>query len=186
MAIGRVEEALAQGSQTQQIDPLALRLGLATDYYWARRYDEAIAEARRALATDPTHWSGHLNLGLALEQKRDFQEALIELRKAAETSNNKVWLCFVAHDLALAGNKAGAEEILNDLQRLSKRTYVSPWVFAIIYPDLGYKEKAFFWLERCYRGREHDLVFSKVWPMFDSLRSDSRYQDLMRRIGLPD
>jgi len=56
---------------------------------------------------------------------------------------------------------------------------------AIVYPGLGDKDKAFFWLEKAYQGREHDLVFSKVWPMFDSLRSDPRYQDLMRRVGLP-
>lgn len=56
---------------------------------------------------------------------------------------------------------------------------------AIIYSDLGDKDKALFWLEKCYRGREHDLVFSKVWPMFNRLHSDPRYQDLMRRVGLP-
>jgi hypothetical protein len=55
----------------------------------------------------------------------------------------------------------------------------------MVYPDLGNRDKAFAWLEKCYRGREHDLVFSKVWPMFDSIRSDPRYQDLMRRVGLP-
>jgi hypothetical protein len=58
-------------------------------------------------------------------------------------------------------------------------------LLAIVYPDLGEKDKAFFWLEKAYHGREHDLVFSKVWPMFDSLRLDPRYKDLMRRVGLP-
>jgi hypothetical protein len=72
---------------------------------------------------------------------------------------------------------AGARKILGDLEALSRRTYVSPWWPAIIYPDLGDKEQSFIWLEKCYQGREHDLVFSKVWPMFGALRSDPRYQD---------
>jgi tetratricopeptide (TPR) repeat protein len=134
---------------------------------------------------DPNHWSGHLDLGLALEQKHQFPAAISELQKAIEVSNDKIWVSFIAHDMALSGDKAGAEKILADLQQLSKRTYVSPWLLAMIYPDLGDKEKAFTWLEKCYERREHDLVFSKVWPMFDGLRSDPRYSDLIRRIGLP-
>jgi tetratricopeptide (TPR) repeat protein len=135
---------------------------------------------------DPNHWSGHLILGLSLEQEQQFPQAMVELKKAVEVSNDRMWVGFLAHDMALLGDRAGARKILVDLQQLSKRTYVSPWWPAIVYPDLGDKDQAFAWLEKCYRGREHDLVFSKVWPMFDSLRSDyPRYQDLMRRIGLP-
>ena len=85
----------------------------------------------------------------------------------------------------MAGDKAGARKILTKLEALSRHTYVSPWLFAIVYPELGDKEQAFFWLEKCYQGSEHDLVFSKVWPMFNPLRSDPRYGDLMRRVGLP-
>jgi hypothetical protein len=85
----------------------------------------------------------------------------------------------------VSGDKAGARRILAELERESQRTYVSPWWPAIVYPDLGEKDKALFWLERAYQGREHDLVFSKVWPMFDSLRSNPRYEYLMRRVGLP-
>jgi hypothetical protein len=75
--------------------------------------------------------------------------------------------------MALSGNKVAAKRIVAQLQRLSKHAYVSPWLFAIIYPDLGEKDNALMWLEKCYEGREHDLVFSKAWPMFDSLRSDT-------------
>ncbi len=153
--------------------------------YWAGRYDPAIENARSVLRIDPNHYGGHLCLGLALEQRRQFPEALVELQKAVDLSNEQMWMAFVAHAKALAGDKAGARKILADLEELSRRTYVSPWLFAIVYPDLGDKEQAFFWLEKCYQGREHDLVFSRVWPMFDSLRSDPRFQNLMRRVGLP-
>jgi len=187
IAMGRTDESIAERKRNLQIDPLALRpiWALATGYYWAHRYDEAINEARKAIEMDPNHFSGHLDLGLALEQQHQFSEAILELQKAIEMSNNRIWVSFIAHDMALAGDRAGAEKILADLQRLSKRTYVSPWLLAITYPDLGDKDKAFIWLEKCYERREHDLVFSKVWPMFDSLRSDPRYVDLIRRVGLP-
>ncbi len=187
IAMGRSDESIAERRRNLEIDPLSRRpiWALATGYYWARRYDEAIAQSRHGIEMDPNHWSGHLGLGLALEQKHQFPEAISELKKAIETSNDKIWVSFIAHDMALSGDRAGAEQIIAKLQRLSKRTYVSPWLFAMIYPDLGDKEKALTWLEKCYKRREHDLVFSKVWPMFDSLRSDPRYQDLMRRVGLP-
>jgi hypothetical protein len=83
---------------------------------------------------------------------------------------------------ALSGDKAGAYQALRELQ---KRTYVSPWLVANIYAELGEKEQALSWLEKAYQGREHDLAFAKVWPMFDGLRADPRYQDLIRRVGLP-
>ena len=187
IAMGRSDESIAERRRNLEIDPLSRRpiWALATGYYWARRYDEAIAQSRQGIEMDPNHWSGHLDLGLALEQKHQFPEAVSELRKAMEASNDKIWVSFIAHDMALSGDRVGAEKIIADLQQLSKRTYVSPWLFAMIYPDLGDKEKALTWLERCYKRREHDLVFSKVWPMFDSLRSDTRYQDLIRRVGLP-
>jgi len=87
--------------------------------------------------------------------------------------------------MALAGDRVAANKMIHDLKQLSKRTYVSPWLFAMIYPDLGEKEEALKWLEKCYERREHDLVFLNVWPMFDNLRTDPRYQDLMRRVGIP-
>jgi TolB-like protein/DNA-binding winged helix-turn-helix (wHTH) protein/Flp pilus assembly protein TadD len=188
IAMGRFDESIDERKRNLQIDPLARRpvWALATGYYWAHRYDEAIAVSRQAIEMDPNHWSGHLDLGLALEQKHQFAEARSELQKAIATSNDKIWISFIAHDMAISGDKAGAEKILADLQQLSRRVYVSPWLLAMVYPDLGDKDKAFFWLEKCYERREHDLVFSKVWPMFDSLRSDPRYKALIHRVGLPE
>ena len=187
MAMGRSAESIAERKRNLQTDPLARRpiWALATGYYWAHHYDEAIAEARRAIDLDPNHWSGHLDLGLALEQKHQFGEAAAELRKAMAASENPIWVSFIAHDMALSGDRAGAEKIISHLKRLSKSAYVSPWLLAMIYPDLGENEKAIECLEKCYQNREHDLVFSNLWPMFDKLRPDPRYKDLIRRIGLP-
>lgn len=186
-AMGRPEEAIAEIRRWEAIDPLDLRAQsrMAGELVWARRYDEAIAQARQVLAQNPNNYEARLWLGLALEQMRDFPAAIEELKKATELSNDKMWVAFVAHAEALAGDKAGAQKILRDLQRLSRQTYVSPWWFALIYTGLGDKDQVFVWLEKAYQGREHDLPASNAWPMFDSLHSDPRYQDLIRRVGLP-
>jgi TolB-like protein/Flp pilus assembly protein TadD len=186
-AMGRHNEAVAHVRMVLQINPVSLWAidNLSAQLYWARRYDEAVEQARKSVEMDPNRVAGHLWLGLALEQKHDFPESIARLEKAVELSHDKSGMAFVAHARALSGDKAGARKILGDLEQRSNREYVSPWWMAMVYPDLGDKEKAFFWLEKAYRGREHDLVFSKVWPMFDSLRMDPRYKDLMRRVGLP-
>lgn len=186
-AMGRPDEAIAERRRNQERDPLSTAAlgGLAAELFWAGHYDEVIEITRKELAVDPNSWAGRLYLGLALTQEHQFPEAIAELGKAVEASNEPTWIAFVADAKALSGDKAGARKILSDLQKLSLRTYVSPWWLAIIYSDLGDKDKAFFWLEKCYQGREHDLVFSKVWPMLNDLHSDPRYQDLMQRVGLP-
>ena len=83
---------------------------------------------------------------------------------------------------ALSGDKAGALEVLRQLQR---RPYVSPWLVSIVYAELGDDDQALLWLEKAYQGREHDLALANVWPMFDRLRPDPRFKDLIHRIGLP-
>jgi serine/threonine protein kinase/tetratricopeptide (TPR) repeat protein len=187
IAMGHPDEAVAQIKQNQQIDPLSISAvgNVAWELYWARRYDEAIEQVQKELSVNPSWHHAHLVLGLCLVQKHDFAKGIEEVQKAVDLSNNKMSIGFVAHAMALSGNKAGARKILGDLEKQSQQRYVSPWWPAIVYPDLGDKEKAFFWLEKAYQGREHDLVFSNAWPMFDSLHSDPRYQDLLRRVGLP-
>ncbi|PWT81870.1 MAG: hypothetical protein C5B58_09175 [Acidobacteria bacterium] len=185
-AMGRPDEAVAEMEKLGAIDPLDLDVPsqMAGELYFARRYDEAIAQARKVLVQNPNNDGAHLWLGLALEQKGDFPNAVAELKKAAELSNNKMWIGFVARTQALAGDRAGAQRILQDFQRLSRRSYVSPWWFSVIYSGLGDKEQVFVWLEKAYQGREHDLAFANAWPVFDRLHSDPRYQDLIRRVGL--
>ena len=187
VATGHPDEAIAERVRNRQIDPLSLsavvRIGWVQ--YLAGRYDPAIENARRVLSADPNNYYAHLCLGVSLEQKGQFSAAIVELQKATDLSNNTVWINFVAHAKALAGDKAGAQKILADLLALSRRTYVSPWCFMWIYAGLGDNDQTLLWLEKCYQGHEHDMVFARVWPMSDSLRSDPRYKDLIRRVGLP-
>lgn len=187
VAMGRPDEAIAEKVRNRQIDPLSLSavVGIGWEQYLAGRYDLAIENARSVLAVDPNDYHARLCLGLSLEQKGQFSAAIVELQKATDLSNNNVWINFVAHAKALAGDKSGAEKILADLLAVSRRTYVSPWCFMWIYAGLGDNDQTLFWLEKCYQGREHDMVFARVWPMSESLRSDPRYKDLIHRVGLP-
>jgi len=91
----------------------------------------------------------------------------------------------VGYALGKSGRKAEAQKMLADLTKLSKQTYISPWKLAVIASGLGNNDQTLDYLEKAYTGHEHDMVFSKIWPMFDNVRSDPRYQDLMRRVGLP-
>jgi TolB-like protein/DNA-binding winged helix-turn-helix (wHTH) protein/tetratricopeptide (TPR) repeat protein len=187
LAMGRSDEAIAVAKQMEQAEPAWYASNPMTpNFYWARRYDEAIEMARRHLKLEPASWGGHLWLGLSLEQKQEFPEAIFELKKAVELSDNKQFAGFLAHAYAVSGDKRSAEKILKDLEQLTQHSYVSSWWPAMIYSGLGKKEKAFLWLKKAYDDHEHDLVFSKVWPMFDPIRSDSRYQDLMKRVGFSE
>ena len=181
-AMGRSEDALARVQEVLRIDPLSLAAitDLAWQLYWARRYDDAIAQVRKVAEIDPDYYPAHVCLGLAYEQKHEYSLSIAELKKATGFCRDK---CFglIGQVSALSGDRAGAFEALRQLQR---RPYVSPWLVAIVYAELGDKDRAFLWLEKAYQGREHDLAFSNVWPMFDSLHQDPRFKDLVRRIGL--
>jgi TolB-like protein/DNA-binding winged helix-turn-helix (wHTH) protein len=183
-AMGHHGEAVALAEHILQIDPLSLSAitDLAWELYWARRYDEAIIQARKVTEIDASYYPAHVCLGLAYEQKHRFASSIAELQSAVGFCRGK---CFglIGQVSALSGDRAGA---LDALRQLQHRPYVSPWLVAIVYSELGDKDMAFRWLEKSYEGREHDLAYSNVWPMFDSLRQDSRFKDLMHRIGLPE
>jgi TolB-like protein/DNA-binding winged helix-turn-helix (wHTH) protein/Tfp pilus assembly protein PilF len=181
-AMGHPDDAIAHAQQSLQIDPLSLSAitELGWQLYFARRYDEAIAQARKVIEVNPNYFAAHVCLGLAYEQKHEFSSAIAELQKATGFCRGRC-AGLIGQVSALSGDKAAALEAIKELQQ---RPYVSPWLVAIIYAELGDREKAFEWLEKSYSGREHDLAYARVWPMFDSLRSDPRYNDIMRRIGL--
>jgi TolB-like protein/DNA-binding winged helix-turn-helix (wHTH) protein/Flp pilus assembly protein TadD len=182
-AMGRPEEADSRALEEREVDPLSLAAitDTAWQLYWSRRYEQAIAEARRVTEMNPNYFPAHVCLGLAYEQTHEFSSAVSELEKAAGFCRDKCY-GLIGQVSALSGDKDGAYQALKQLQR---RPYVSPWLVAIIYAELGEKEQALSWLEKAYQGREHDLAFARVWPMFDGLRSEPRYQELLRRVGLP-
>jgi tetratricopeptide (TPR) repeat protein len=183
----RFDEALAERKRAQQLDPLTASITADVGYplYYARQYDQAIEEFRRALELDPSYGWGHLFIGQVYLQKGMYEEAIAECQKAlASIGSSTRVLATLGHIYAVSGKRAEALDMLDQLMKRSKQSYVSPYFIALIYTGLGDKDQTFAWLEKAYEERFPYLVLLKVEPVFDSLRSDPRFQDLLRRVGL--
>lgn len=184
--MGRTSEAVAAASRAIALDPISpsnIRY-LALAYYFSRQYDLAIEQARKALDLDPKYDRARHVLGIAYLEKGMHEEALSELERASNLPPGDQ-AGMLGYGYAVAGRKRDALRIIAEQEKLSRQQYVSPYLIARIYAGLGNKYLAFKWLERGYEERSDQLIRLKTDPTFDSLRSDYRFADLMRRIGLP-
>ena len=187
-AMGRAEEALAEIRRAQELDPLsvAAQVTIGWTFYYARRYDQAIEQCGKALELGPDSVGAHDCLGLGYLAKKMYEKAIAECQRAVNLSSNDLNRAVdLARAHALAGNKAEARKALNELRARAKRSYVPPSLFAQIHLGLGEKKQGLAWLETAYANRDPYLVWLKVDPAFDSVRSDPAFQDLMRRLALP-
>ncbi len=187
-AMGWFEESHAEILQAQELDPLSLIISTDVGWglYYARRYDQAIEQLRKTIEMDPTFAVAHFILGLCYGQKGLFKESAAEIQKAiAILGDNPLALAVgvLGHAYAVSGKKDRALKVFEQLKDLSKRCYVPAYSLAIIYTGLGQKDQALKWLRKAYEERYDRLIYLKVEPMFDSLRSDPRFKDLLRRIG---
>ena len=186
-ARGRCDESIAELALAAELDPLSLVISadLGRAFYYARKYDQVTIQEARTLEMDSNFWLSHINLGRSYTQKGMHSEAINELQKARELSvGNTEALSFLGFAYAAAGNRDQALEMLVELSELSKHSHVPPYHFAIVYAGLGDNDRAFEWLERSFEKHAVDLFTLRVEPMFDSLRGDPRYQNLLRRVGL--
>jgi eukaryotic-like serine/threonine-protein kinase len=186
-ALGRLEEAIREGQRAQELDPLSVIINrdLGLIYYYARKPDRAIEQYCKSLELDPNFALTHQALGRAYLLKGMREDALAALRLAAALSSDSVAMCAaLAHALAETGSVVEARKILADLIERSRRSYVSPTNIAVVYAGLGENDQAMEWLEKALAEHNAGLMMLKVHPVFDPLRSDPRYQDLLRRIGL--
>jgi Flp pilus assembly protein TadD len=135
------------------------------------------------LDLEPRFWPAHLYLGKTLAEQGRYQEALVELRKAQNFTAEPY--ATIGYVYGRMGRAADARKVIADLQEQSKKGYVAPTNFAKAYIGLGDKDQAFAWLEKGYQQHDFWVTFLKGDPIFDSLRSDPRFQDLLRRIGPP-
>jgi TolB-like protein/DNA-binding winged helix-turn-helix (wHTH) protein/Tfp pilus assembly protein PilF len=187
-AMGRPEDSVEQINRARELDPLSISINfsLGWRFYMARQYDRAIQQLRNTLEMDPSYELPHLVLGLSYAQKGDFGLALPELRKAVELSHRTpLMISALANAYARSGNKAEAERLLSDLISESKRQYVSPYYFAVVYVGLGQTDKALDWLEQAFADRSNGLVFLKVEPALDDLRSNPRFIALQQKLNFP-
>jgi hypothetical protein len=184
-AVERFDEAIAEAKRTRELEPLSL-IGsshLAWILYMCGRVDAAIEECNKILEIDPNFFPARRYLGLAYEQKGMYEEAIAEFQKALKLSNSPLMTAILGHAYAAAGKKGEAQKTLADLQSVKER-YVSPYLTAAIYNGLGEKDQTFKWLEKAYEERDIWLMNLKVDPIFATARSDSRFKDLLKRIGL--
>ena len=186
-AVGRPDEAVIEIKRALEFDPLSLMLGteLGWSYYNARQYDRAIEAGRSVTEKDANFGFAYLPIGMAYEQKHLYEEAISELNKARALSGD--WPGIAAelgYVQAVSGKRAGANKIANQLKQRATREYIDPYNIAIIYTGLGEKDQVFAWLEKAYDLRSTNMIWLKVEPKFDGLRSDPRFTDLLRRIGL--
>jgi tetratricopeptide (TPR) repeat protein len=187
MAMGRTQESLTQMNRARDLDPLSTSMNFSLGWrlYMARQYDQAINQLRNTLEMDPNFALSRMVLGQAYEQKGLYQQAIVEFQKAATISHDSPpMLGSLGHVLGVAGNKTEAEKILAQMLGLSKKQYVSPFYISIVYAGLHENEKAMDWLEKAYEDRSNAIIFLKVDPDFDDLRSNPRFQVLLNRLAL--
>jgi eukaryotic-like serine/threonine-protein kinase len=187
MVLGRFDEALVEMNRASELNPLSPGLNLALGYrfYYAHQYPEAVEQIQKTLAMDATFVPAHVYLGRAYEQKGTYPEAIAEMRKALEFSEGDTnELAALGHAYAVAHQAGEAKKILDQLKERSQQTYVQPSLIALIQAGLGDKNQAFDWLQKAYEDRSAGLLYLKVDPAFDSIRSDPRFLDLLHRVGL--
>jgi TolB-like protein/Flp pilus assembly protein TadD len=184
-ATAQHEEAIRESKRAQKLDPLSLfaNVSLAWAYYFARRFEQAIEQGRRALEMDPRFDFAHWIIGMAHAQQGRTEEAITVLNQAVIlTGGALTHLAHLAYAYALANLRQEAEQVLADLEELAQHKYVSAYYFAIIYLGLEDYEQAFMWLERAVEERAGFLAFINVEPLFDNLRSDSRFINLLQQV----
>ncbi len=186
--MGRTEQSLAEYSRALELDPLSLNINVsfACGLAFANQIDKAIEQVRKTLDLDPNYAYGHFTLAWMYMEKSMFNQAVEESQKALSLSGgDPPYVAALAQTFAEAGRKAEAEKVLGDLEELSKRKYVRASDFAMICGKLGRMDQAFQWLDKAYQEHEIQLVSLKTAWDLDPLRSDPRFQDLLRRMNFP-
>jgi TolB-like protein/Tfp pilus assembly protein PilF len=189
VTLGRFDEAIKEGERAVELDPLSLIINadLGSTLMIARRYDEAIAQLRRTLALDGNFGYARWNLGEALYLKGDVSAAIAEYEKAATLDDDPQILALLGRAYAETGTKDKALEILGQLKALGQQSFVRNYLYTIIYTGLGDKATAIDYLEKARDGGESpDTTWLKVDPIFDPLRNEPRFQQLIAKMFPPN
>jgi serine/threonine-protein kinase len=183
---GRFDESLDQLREAQRLDPFSPSIGtdIGTFFYCINKYDQAETELKKLLERDADSFSVISMLGWVYIKQERIAEAVAAFEKARKLDNTPWTVAQLAHAHARAGNRAAAERLLAELRQRSNNEYVSPFAFVYVYLGLDDKEQTFAWLERSYEIQSADMITLKVDPIFDPLRSDPRFRDLLRRLNL--
>ena len=187
MPVGRADEAISEIRKAQELDPLSavIATDLGKELYFVRRYDEALVELRRALELDTNFVSAHNWISDTLLEKKMYNDAIVELQKTKPFKEERVYIRQTAYLYARMGRRAQAQAALAKSLQLSKGKQVSSGAVALTYAAIGDKDESFQWLEKAYTDRSSFMTSLKYWSVFDAMRGDRRFADLLRRVGLP-
>jgi len=186
MMMGRNSEGILELTKAESLDPLSLIISadMADALCVARLYDEAVQKSKKTLEMDANFAVGHYELGQALEQKHMHDEAIIEFQRAIELSGHSgAFDSYLGYAYAMSGRKEEAIKIVDDLEGRHDQNPSADADIALIYVGLGARDQAMISLNKAYEARFKASILLR--PAFDPLRSDARFQDLLRRIGLP-
>ncbi len=188
MTMGHHVQAIARMKSSQELDPLSLIISVAIgwSFYMARRYDEAMEQLRRTVELDPNYPVTYWILGRLLREMGRYELAIAEGEKGVKLSGGSPLMnAALAQTFAVAGKRKKAMQILDDLTNLAKEKYIAPYFFAGIHIGLEEDDRALECLESAYEEHSHWLIYLHIDPSMDGLRPNPRFQDLLRRIGLP-
>ncbi|MEK6287695.1 MAG: protein kinase [Acidobacteriota bacterium] len=186
-ALGRFDEAMAQIKKAHELDPLSLPINTNLGFllYLARRYDESIQQYLKTIELDEGFPLAHRRLAQTYERKQMYSEAVAEFQKANTLSGEDVEVLSArGHFHAILGETEKANEVLQRMDALASRKYVPAYLIARIYLGLGDNDRVFELLDKACEERYGYLAYLNVEPLFDSIRSDPRFSDLVRRVGL--
>ena len=186
LANGQSERALTEIRRAQTLDPLSLSInvGLGWCLYHAHRYDEAIQQYATALKLDTNFSLAHATLGMAYVQKQSYADAMAEFNKALALPGSHAFaLANIARAYALSGKPAEARKALRELERLARQQYVPGMYVAAVYAALGESEQSMRWIEKAFQERSDYMIYLRTEPSVDGLRSDRRFQDLLKFIA---
>src|SRR6266702_813045 len=187
-SLGRSEEALEVAKRALDLDPAspAVSHSLAVQLYLARKFDNAIAQVHKTLELDPNFAISYELLGEVYISRGMYRESLSELEKySALSQSGAASLALLGYSHARLGERKESLQVIEALKAASKQSLVPAFSFAVVYAGLEDKDQAFSWLEKAYDERFNRLAYLKVEALWDPLRSDSRFADLLRRVGIP-
>jgi len=187
-SLGRSEEALAVAKRALDLDPAspAVSHSLAVQLYLARKFDRATKQAYDTLEMDANFAISYAVLGEVYLSKGMYREGLLALEKYSALSRSSATaLALVGYSHARLGERKESLQIIEELKAASKQSFVPALLVALVYAGLEHKDQAFIWLEKAYEERFNRLAYLKVEALWDPLRSDTRFADLLRRVGIP-
>lgn len=186
--MGRHTEAIREAESARELDPLSLIIvaGLGMRFYYARRYDQAMTILWKTLEMERNFSRAYEYLGRIFNASGNHEQAIANYLTGIRLSDkNPSLVSGLACAYALGDRRADAVELLEELEEMSNRRYVPPYLIAAIYARLAEGKQAFDFLERGYQQHDTWLAWLNVDPALDSLRSDPRFQDLVRRMDFP-